>query len=717
MAKEPKKPSTPKPTEAPEPKVEPTKPVWPKMKVVGPDKVIFQNKKGKFVKAPTKLFKLPKPERDEQGRFVKDVKGSSTDENLKKVSKTLANVLKESRVAAEKSTSLSKRQREFNSKILHELRDQAKVVNAVQRDVLKLDRKTSSIIDYAKKQALALKTMQSTLTEVQETQNAIAANIVSQEEAGGSGGKAADPTDPSSSNTPKKGGLRSFLTGGGASSVAKLVGPVVATGAAITAAVVSGTGTKDPTRALKSLEESDAIGAPTSLPTRTGEAPNYSKGKAETGTTQRAMKHFIDDGYTPQQSAGIVGNLVVESGLRTNIPGDGGVAYGIAQWHPDRQRNFQQVFGKSIKESSFDEQLQFVSHELKTTHAGAGKAIRASKTEAQAAAVTDAAYEISAGIHRRERIAQAKGIYKAYQKTDGQKDEDTDGKKTETASNTPVPSDNVDPEAVKDIKQGISDELKTKSGDATPTETPASTKMADATPAQAPATGTESPRMALVSSLSADDGSESENPMLGKILKAVEGRTKVNPKSGLVSTYPDITNPRGLATNDQRMAVPTGGQMVRNRPEGLGSSFAGMLSSAVQALTGRSPDRMAYQASPQIGSNLGRSRFSNDQNSMTMAGIVPSMTGSMAPNVQGMMQDQVGRYPDRMMNPRMQDRSQTLNSGVYNIIVPTVSQPSEPPPERYERNRVPSAMPSRELLASLFELRTGSEPVDYAFGR
>jgi hypothetical protein len=68
------------------------------------------------------------------------------------------------------------------------------------------------------------------------------------------------------------------------------------------------------------------------------------------------------------QAAGIVANLVAESGLRSNALGDGGNAYGIAQWQPDRQANFQNWAGKSIRESPFKQQLEFVHHELRFGH-------------------------------------------------------------------------------------------------------------------------------------------------------------------------------------------------------------------------------------------------------------------------------------------------------------------------------------------------------------
>src|SRR5260363_90445 len=49
-------------------------------------------------------------------------------------------------------------------------------------------------------------------------------------------------------------------------------------------------------------------------------------------------------GWTHKQAAGIVANLKIESGLNPKAVGDGGKAYGIAQWHPPRQAEFRRAF-------------------------------------------------------------------------------------------------------------------------------------------------------------------------------------------------------------------------------------------------------------------------------------------------------------------------------------------------------------------------------------
>lgn len=84
-----------------------------------------------------------------------------------------------------------------------------------------------------------------------------------------------------------------------------------------------------------------------------------------------ARKFFTSMGWTPAQAAGIVQGLMSESGLRPDVYGNGieaqGMpkeAYGIAQWQRARQKDFELWAGKSIKDSTFQEQMQFVHYEL-----------------------------------------------------------------------------------------------------------------------------------------------------------------------------------------------------------------------------------------------------------------------------------------------------------------------------------------------------------------
>lgn len=115
------------------------------------------------------------------------------------------------------------------------------------------------------------------------------------------------------------------------------------------------------------------------------------------------QKFFESKGWTREQAAGIVANLKTESNMNPSVIGDNGSAYGIAQWHPDRQANFRKAMGKDIKNSSLSEQLEFVNYELTSgSEMRAGGALRTANNAGDAAAIISKMYE-----RPRERDAQA----------------------------------------------------------------------------------------------------------------------------------------------------------------------------------------------------------------------------------------------------------------------------------------------------------------------
>ncbi len=107
-----------------------------------------------------------------------------------------------------------------------------------------------------------------------------------------------------------------------------------------------------------------------------------------------AYDFFVGRGLSPEQAAGIVSNLHHESGMRTNAVGDGGRAYGLAQWHPDRQAAFQRRFGMPIQEANFQQQLEFVWHEMfEGNERPAGAALRGARTAGEAGSIVSRLYE------------------------------------------------------------------------------------------------------------------------------------------------------------------------------------------------------------------------------------------------------------------------------------------------------------------------------------
>lgn len=109
---------------------------------------------------------------------------------------------------------------------------------------------------------------------------------------------------------------------------------------------------------------------------------------------QRALEYFVSTGWTREQAAGIVANLSKESSFNHQAVGDGGRAYGIAQWHPDRQADFKAWAGKSIKDASFEEQLGFVNYEMtQGKERKAGNALSNARTAREAGAIVSDLYE------------------------------------------------------------------------------------------------------------------------------------------------------------------------------------------------------------------------------------------------------------------------------------------------------------------------------------
>ena len=128
------------------------------------------------------------------------------------------------------------------------------------------------------------------------------------------------------------------------------------------------------------------------------------------GTASQVVGILQQLGWTKNQAIGIAANLKQESEFRPSAVGDGGKAYGVAQWHPDRQANFASVMGKSIVGSSLEDQLKFLTYEMRRgNEIAAGRKLEAAATPQAAAAVVSRYYErpkdTEAEMQRRAEIA------------------------------------------------------------------------------------------------------------------------------------------------------------------------------------------------------------------------------------------------------------------------------------------------------------------------
>lgn len=115
---------------------------------------------------------------------------------------------------------------------------------------------------------------------------------------------------------------------------------------------------------------------------------------ANLDTAAAVTQYLVDKGWTVEQAAGIAANLQQESQFNPSAVGDGGRAYGIAQWHGDRQKEFYKKYGKQIQNSSLQEQLDFLHYEMtEGNEQRAGNALRETTTARAAAEIVSRKYE------------------------------------------------------------------------------------------------------------------------------------------------------------------------------------------------------------------------------------------------------------------------------------------------------------------------------------
>lgn len=154
-----------------------------------------------------------------------------------------------------------------------------------------------------------------------------------------------------------------------------------------------------------------------------------------------AIQYMMGKGWTLEQASGLVGNLLHESRLETNVLGDkkfAGInqAMGIAQWRGSRRTQFQTLYGKPLEQASLQEQLDYVDWELRNTEAGAGKALGKSKDLMSATSTVRRLYERPQNRPEEDswRYNKIAGVYGALS-----------GKKVEPL--TSIPGDTATPNA------------------------------------------------------------------------------------------------------------------------------------------------------------------------------------------------------------------------------------------------------------------------------
>ena len=171
---------------------------------------------------------------------------------------------------------------------------------------------------------------------------------------------------------------------------------------------------------------------PSSAPQGTGTTGERNKiepstfeglGGAGNSHPEIAYNYFVTYGFTPEQAAGIVGNLMQESGAKmsTTIKSAGSEqSYGIAQWNSAAAagnrlgllKEFAKDLGKDWTE--LEVQLRFITYELETFPYLGLASLRAAKTVEQATIAFETKYERPSDPNRSGRIAYAQDVYKRF---------------------------------------------------------------------------------------------------------------------------------------------------------------------------------------------------------------------------------------------------------------------------------------------------------------
>jgi hypothetical protein len=134
----------------------------------------------------------------------------------------------------------------------------------------------------------------------------------------------------------------------------------------------TGSGTSPGTSPLPPLFGNNGVFTPPSAGASaaggtTGTSNYYSKAKNEKAV--KLHKFLVSQGMSPNAATGVVGNLIVESNLRTDAKGDyingKPTAFGIAQWRQGRQDRLR-AFAKKLglPADSMEAQQQFIMKEL-----------------------------------------------------------------------------------------------------------------------------------------------------------------------------------------------------------------------------------------------------------------------------------------------------------------------------------------------------------------
>lgn len=135
---------------------------------------------------------------------------------------------------------------------------------------------------------------------------------------------------------------------------------------------------------------------------------------------ERVYRFLVNNGFTPEQAAGWVGNFAVESTINIDPtalnPNDSGAeSFGIAQWRAERYDALRDWSGSTGQDyRTLEAQLGFLLHELETTERTAGTQVRSARSAEAAARAIDQFFERSDGTKRELRVEYARDALARY---------------------------------------------------------------------------------------------------------------------------------------------------------------------------------------------------------------------------------------------------------------------------------------------------------------
>lgn len=149
----------------------------------------------------------------------------------------------------------------------------------------------------------------------------------------------------------------------------------------------------------------------------------------ENATGERSkyiQQKLMSMGFSASAAAGVVGNLVQESGLRTDAIGDNGTSGGLAQWHNERLdalKRFAAARGK--KWTDLDTQIEFLAEEMRTSYADTYAKMQSAELPEIAGQIMTDEYEIPdpASANYAQRQANARAAYEAMRSGNKQADD------------------------------------------------------------------------------------------------------------------------------------------------------------------------------------------------------------------------------------------------------------------------------------------------------